>query len=215
MNHAWVGGRGAGAELGGAALAAHLARDVREGGAGALRHHEPHEGAQRVALRSGQRRAGCARIAREQARRAPAAVGDRRGDERHRQRAREDLVLGASETKAVLQDTAKSRLNGTAPAAPPSKFLKRRPPASIVGGQATVSRTESPSRSSAAVEITLKVEPGAYVPSSAPRTTTRRSGWRPPGRCPWRARPPPAPPRPSARAVPPRRRPAPAGRAWS
>jgi hypothetical protein len=76
-------------------------------------------------------------------------------------------VLGASETKAVLQDTAKSRLNGTAPAAPPSKFLKRRPPASIVGGQATVSRTESPSRSSAAVEITLKVEPGAYVPSSA------------------------------------------------
>jgi hypothetical protein len=61
----------------------------------------------------------------------------------------------------VLQDTAKSLRNGTGPSAPPSKFLKRRPPASIVGGQSTVSPTVSPSRSSAAVDTTLNVEPGA------------------------------------------------------
>jgi hypothetical protein len=74
---------------------------------------------------------------------------------------------GASETNAVLHDTAKSRLNGTAPAAPPSKFLNRRPPASIVAGQSTVSLTSRPSRNSAAVDTTLKVDPGAYVPSRA------------------------------------------------
>ena len=68
---------------------------------------------------------------------------------------------GASDTKAVLHDTAKSRLNGTEPAAPPSKFLNRRPPASMVAGHFTVSSTPSPARSNAAVDTTLNVDPGA------------------------------------------------------
>ncbi len=65
-----------------------------------------------------------------------------------------------SETKAVLQDCAKSWLNGTAPAAPPSKFLNERPPTESVAGQSTVSLVSSPARRSAAVVTILKVEPG-------------------------------------------------------
>ena len=66
----------------------------------------------------------------------------------------------ASETKAVLHDWAKSVAKGTAPAAPPSKFLNSLPPTVIVFGQLTVSLVFSPSRSSAAVVTTLNVEPG-------------------------------------------------------
>ena len=65
-----------------------------------------------------------------------------------------------SETNAVLHDCAKSRANGTAPAAPPSKFLNDRPPTVIVRGQSTTSSGRRPSRRSAAVVTTLKVEPG-------------------------------------------------------
>ena len=67
---------------------------------------------------------------------------------------------GASETKAVLHDCAKSVAKGTAPAAPPSKFLNSLPSTVIVFGQLTVSVVFSPARSSAVVVMTLNVEPG-------------------------------------------------------
>ena len=51
---------------------------------------------------------------------------------------------GASETKAVLHDCAKSVAKGTAPAAPPSKFLNSLPSTVIVFGQSTVSLVFSP-----------------------------------------------------------------------
>ena len=49
-----------------------------------------------------------------------------------------------SEMNAVLHDCAKSSLNGTAPAALPSKFLNERPPTVIVRGQSTVSSGPQP-----------------------------------------------------------------------
>ena len=61
----------------------------------------------------------------------------------------------------MLHDCAKSSAKGTAPAAPPSKFLKSLPPTVIVFGQSTVSLVFRPARSSAAVVMTLNVEPGA------------------------------------------------------
>ena len=60
----------------------------------------------------------------------------------------------------MLQLCAKSVLNGTAPAAPPSKLRNDLPSTAIVGGQSTTVAGSSPSRSSAAVLTTLKVEPG-------------------------------------------------------
>jgi hypothetical protein len=65
-----------------------------------------------------------------------------------------------SAMNAVLHDCAKSRPNGTAPAAPPSKFLNERPPTVIVRGQSTVSSVRRPRASRAAVVTTLNVEPG-------------------------------------------------------
>ena len=62
---------------------------------------------------------------------------------------------------AVLQDWAKSWLNGTEPASSPSKFLNLRPPTVALGGHATVSPGRSPVRRSATVLTTLNVEPGA------------------------------------------------------
>ena len=62
--------------------------------------------------------------------------------------------------KAVLHDFAKSVLNGTAPAAPPSKLRNERPSTTVVAGQFTVSPVLRPARSSAAVVTTLNVEPG-------------------------------------------------------
>ena len=67
----------------------------------------------------------------------------------------------ASETKAVLHDCAKSRRNGTAPAASPSKLRNGLPSTVSVRGQSTVRSTSRPARSSAVVETTLNVEPGA------------------------------------------------------
>ena len=61
---------------------------------------------------------------------------------------------------AVLHDCAKSVRNGTAPRPPPSKFLNERPSTTSFCGHGTVLSTESPSRSSAVVVTTLKVEPG-------------------------------------------------------
>ena len=66
----------------------------------------------------------------------------------------------ASETNAVLQLFAKSSRNGTAPAAPPSKFRNDLPSTTSVAGQCTVSSGASPARSSAAVVTTLNVDPG-------------------------------------------------------
>ena len=60
----------------------------------------------------------------------------------------------------MLHDCAKSRAKGTAPAAPPSKFLKTLPSTVMVFGQLTVSLVFRPARRSAAVVTTLNVEPG-------------------------------------------------------
>ena len=60
----------------------------------------------------------------------------------------------------MLHDCAKSVAKGTAPAAPPSKFLNSLPSTVIVFGQLTVSVVFSPARSSAAVVTTLNVDPG-------------------------------------------------------
>ena len=214
MNHAWVGGGSPPPNSAVPLLPAHVASDAGQRGAGALRHDQAHQRAQRVALRGGERGAGLPRVGGEQARRAPAALGDRRRDAapstagwrgsragrsspprarprprpgapgrprpgaraRARARARSRARCGAGRRvrggaraprRRCCRTRAKSRLNGTAPSAPPSKFLNCRPPTSIVGGQLTVSPTSSPSRSSAAVDTTLNVDPGAYVPSRA------------------------------------------------
>ena len=67
---------------------------------------------------------------------------------------------GARLMNAVLQDCAKSWLNGTAPAALPSKLRKLLPCTVTVAGQGTIWLVRSPLRSSAAVLTTLNVEPG-------------------------------------------------------
>ncbi len=69
-------------------------------------------------------------------------------------------------TNAVLHESAKSLLNGTAPSTSPSA-LRNSLPTTMVAGQSTTVSGVRPFSSSASAEAILNVEPGGYFPTSA------------------------------------------------
>ena len=76
------------------------------------------------------------------------------------QRAAAAARSGERDERRVAGLREVGRGTGRAPAAPPSKLRNERPSTTSVGGHGTVWSTDSPSRSSAVVVITLNVEPG-------------------------------------------------------
>ena len=86
-------------------------------------------------------------------------------------------TLSPEETKAVLQECAKSSAKLTLPSTSSSAFLKLLPPTFTVFGQSMSSSGLTPASSSASPEAILNTEPGAYWPLNARSQAAPPGSW--------------------------------------